>query len=335
MDAAEATKNALKCVYEAKEHEKLLIFCDDTKIDVGESFAQGALKLSLRARLVPLKTDSSMRKEVRPDLNEILSKYNPDICINVFRGDREETPFRLKFVHIEMTNRRIRLGHCPGLSLDMLTEGALAMTTREHRRMQAFAFKLIQKLQNSVTIEITNPAGTETSMSFSGRRFITDTRIDWENMLWMNLPTGEVYAGPIENSLTGRFVCDMAIGGIGPIKNPITLDVKDGKVQNIESEDKHVLKEVKDSLCTDKWSDVIGEFAFGINSKARLVQEFLESEKMMGTIHIAFGNNQDMPGGKNASQNHLDLMISKPSANVFYEDGSNFEVLSKGKFASF
>jgi aminopeptidase len=334
MEASEAAKNALTCVYEAKEREKILIFCDDTKMNLGEAFAQGALKLRLQTRLVQLKTDSDMRKEVKQDINETISKYNPDICINIFRGDREETPFRLKFVQIEKNNRKIRLGHCPGLTLDMLTEGALAMTTQEHRGMQTFAFKLMQKLQKTATIKITNPAGTRISLNFGGRRFITDTIIDWENMLWMNLPTGEVYAGPIENSLTGKFVCDMAIGGIGPIKTPVTLDIKDGKVQNIESEDKQVLKEVKDSLGTDKWSDVIGEFAFGINSKARLVEEFLESEKMMGTIHIAFGNNKDMPGGRNESQNHLDLMISKPSAEVFYEDKSNFEVLTNGKFAS-
>jgi leucyl aminopeptidase (aminopeptidase T) len=217
----------------------------------------------------------------------------------------------------------------------MLTEGALAMTAREHKRMQAFAYKLIEKLRKSKTIEVTSPSGTKTSMSFVGRRFITDTIIDWENMLWMNLPTGEVYAGPNEDSLKGKFICDMAIGGIGPVKHPVELELRDGKVQSLRCEDKNILKDVRDSLCTDNWSDVIGEFAFGINSKARLVEEFLESEKMMGTIHIAFGNNQDMPGGKNPSLNHLDLMISKPSATVFYEDGTSFELMSKGRFTAF
>ncbi|MDI6691121.1 MAG: hypothetical protein QME50_04525 [Candidatus Bathyarchaeota archaeon] len=42
----------------------------------------------------------------------------------------------------------------------------------------------------------------------------------------------------------------------------------------------------------------MGEFAFGINKKARFVEEFLEAEKMFSTIHIAFGNNSDMPGEK-------------------------------------
>ncbi len=335
MEASESAKNALACVYEAKEREKILIFCDDTKMDVGEAFAEGALKLSLQTRLVQLKSGRSMRKEVEPSIGEIVLKYNPDICINIFRGDREETPFRIEFVRAETLNRKIRVGHCPGITLDMLTDGALAMNTQEHRRMQTFAFRLIQKLARVKTIEITNPSGTNIVLSFAGRQFITDTVINWENLLWMNLPTGEVYAGPVENSLDGTFVCDTAIGGTGIIKTPVTIEVKDGKVQDIESEDKRVLREVKDSLGTDEWSDIIGEFAFGINSKARLVDEFLESEKMMGTIHIAFGNNQDMPGGKNASKNHLDLMISKPSARVVYQDGTTTEILLKGKFGSF
>jgi leucyl aminopeptidase (aminopeptidase T) len=124
----------------------------------------------------------------------------------------------------------------------------------------------------------------------------------------------------------------MAIGGIDPLKTPVTLTVSKGKAQDSKCEDKQVLKRVRDSLNTDETSSIVGEFAFGINSKARFVEEFLEAEKLLGTIHIAFGHNSDMPGGKNPSKNHMDLLMSKPTVKVTNKNGSTFKVLVDGVF---
>jgi len=187
-------------------------------------------------------------------------------------------------------------------------------------------------LGNTVKVEIKNSAGTNLSLNVEGRPFFTDTILDWETMKWMNLPTGEVIVAPIENSLNGKLVCDMAVGGIGPLKTPVKLTVQNGKVKEVVSEDLQVLRRVQDSLNTDDWAKIVGEFAFGINPKARFVEEFLEAEKMLGTIHIAFGNNSDMPGGKNMSKNHMDFLISKPNVKVFSKDGSSFDVLVEGVF---
>ncbi|MEM3696313.1 MAG: aminopeptidase [Candidatus Bathyarchaeia archaeon] len=333
MKAWEAARNALECVLESKKGESIIVFCDYEKLDVGEAFTNGALNLGLQTRLIPLKTSANVfRKEIPPQIMEILTKYTPDIYINLLRGSREETPFRITLIKMETAERKARLGHCPGVTLDMLTQGALALTVKEHREMQSFAKNLIQKLGDAAHIEITNPAGTKVSLNVEGRPFYTDTIIDWETMKWMNLPTGEVIVAPVEDSLEGTFVCDMAVGGIGPLKNPVKLTIHKGKVENIFSEDLLTLEKIRDSFKTDEWSDVVGEFAFGINKKARFVEEFLEAEKMFGTIHIAFGNNSDMPGGKNKSKNHMDFLISKPTVKVFDKKGSCMNVLVDGVF---
>ncbi|MCW3993365.1 MAG: aminopeptidase [Candidatus Bathyarchaeota archaeon] len=333
MNAWEAAKNALECVLEAKRDESIVIFCDYEKMSIGKAFANGALKLGLQTRLVQLKTDENvLRKEVPPQIMKILTKQTPDIYINLLRGTREETQFRIKLIKMETKDLKARLGHCPGVTLDMLTEGALALTTEEHKQMQAFADKLIEKLSKAVRVEVMNSAGTNVSLSVEGRSFFTDTKIDWKTMKWMNLPTGEVIVAPVESSLEGRLVCDMAIGGIGPIKTPVEIAVKNGKVQDVSSADTEVLRRAKGSLNTDEWSNVVGEFAFGINSKARFVEGFIEAEKMLNTIHIAFGNNSDMPGGKNPSKNHMDFLVSKPTVKVFNKDGSSINVITKGVF---
>jgi len=332
MEAWEAAKNALKCVLEAEKGESLVIFCDEEKKSIGEAFMNGALKLGLQTRLTRLKTDAdTIRKEISQKILEVL-KEKPAIYINILRGIREEAPFRIELIKLETEGHKTRLGHCPGVTLDMLTEGALALRTEEHKKMQSFAKNLIRKLSQTVRVTITNPAGTNLSLSVKQRPFFTDTIVNREAMKWMNLPTGEVIVAPVEDSLEGKLICDMAIGGIGPIEKPVRLSVKHGEVQDSSSEDLGVLRRVKDSLNTDENSSTVGEFAFGVNPKARFTREFLEAEKMLGTIHIAFGNNSDFPGGKNPSKNHLDLLVSKPSVRILDAGDSSTDVLVNGVF---
>lgn len=332
MEAWEAAKNALQCVLEAVSGESIIIVCDDERQEIGKVFAEGALALGLWTRLITLQTKGPNRTEIPPQLQEVLTQQKPDIYVNLLRGTREETPFRIKIIKMGTRDRRSRLGHCPGVTLDMLTEGALALTVEEHKKMQSFAQKLMQKLDGTVQVEISNPAGTGLSLSVKGRDFFTDTLFDWKTRMWMNLPTGEVLIAPVENSLEGRLICDMAIGGIGPIKTPVEITAKKGKVEEVKSADKDALKKVKDTLATDEWSNIVGEFAFGINPKARFTEEFLEAEKLLGTIHIAFGENTDMPGGKNLSKNHMDLLISKPTVKITKNDGTTVVVLENGRF---
>lgn len=334
MNANEAARNALKCVLEAKKGESITIFCDDTKSTIGEAFKQGALALDLNTNLVVLETGKGFRKEIPQAAAKFVVDQRSQIYVNLLSGIREETPFRIKLIHRETSDHKTRLGHCPGVTLDMLTQGALALTVSEHRQMQNFAGSLMKKLEGATKIEITNPSGTRLSLSVGNRSFFTDTLLDWVLMQWMNLPTGEVIVAPVENSLDGALVCDLAIGGIGPIKNPVTVTVKGGVVQDVKGEDAKVLTRVLDSLNTDAMAKVVGEFAFGINPKARFVQEFLETEKVFGTVHLAFGDNTDMPGGMNNSANHMDLMLSKPSVKMATSEGKVISVMVDGVFNS-
>lgn len=333
MDATQATQNALECVLEAKKGESITIFCDDTLAQIGEAFEAGARNLQLNAKLLILETSTNVfRTEIPIKLTKYLSTQRPDIYINLLRGVREETTFRIKLIHEETSDHKTRLGHCPGVTIDMLTKGALALTIKEHRQMQNFAEILIKKLEKVVKLEIKTAAGTKLSLSVEERPFFTDTVIDWELMKWMNLPTGEVIVAPVEDSLEGYLVCDLAIGGIGLLRKPLTIRVKEGKVDSVTSEETEVLKRVQKSLHTDSMAKIVGEFAFGINPKARLVKEFLETEKTYGTAHIAFGDNTDMPGGKNNSANHMDFMIDKPTVNAITQDGVVTQILADGKF---
>jgi leucyl aminopeptidase (aminopeptidase T) len=331
LEATRAAQNALENVLEASIDEKIMIICDDTKSEVGEAFASGALAVGLWTRLVVLQRPKQVRTEIPQRLQGALGQ-KADVYINLLEGNREETPFRIKLIKTETADHKSRLGHCPGVTLNMLTEGALALTPEEHTSMQGHAEKLINVLKDTVKVEISNGQGTSLALSTMNRTFFTDTKLNWESMKWMNLPTGEVIVAPVEDSLNGKLVCDMAVGGIGKLRKPVEVDVKNGRVVNVFSQDKEHLRRVKETFATDEWADVVGEFAFGINSRARFVDEFLEAEKMLGTIHVAFGANTDMPGGKNRSRNHMDLMVSKPTVKATNRDGKTVTVLDNGQF---
>lgn len=312
--------------------ERVLIICDNEKIKVGEAFTNGALALGLWTRIITLRATKKPRTDIPKSLIGVFTRQRSDVYINLLRDLREETPFRIRIIREETRRSTSRLGHCPGVTIDMLTHGALALTPQQHEQMQNHAEKLIHALDGTIEVKISNPSGTNLTLNTENRKFFTDTKLDSTFMNWVNLPTGEVIVAPKEDSLNGRLVCDMAIGGIGQLETPLEVSAKNGRAEKLFSSDKNVSRKLRDTLETDDWSPIVGEFAFGINPRARFTNEFLEAEKILGTIHIAFGRNTDMPGGKNPSKNHVDLLVSKPTVEITKKGGAATAILEDGRF---
>jgi len=323
-----AAKNALTFVMEAKPKDSLLVICDASLRDVAEAFGGGAEKLGMKWNILSL-DDSGIRKELPELVRETISKEQPDIFINIMRGMAEETPFRIQLINLEKAGKK-RLGHCPGLKLDMFVEGALALSEKDYQEMYYLSQKIMELAEGTERVELKNPSGTNVTFSVEGRDFFTDVKIDWKTMKWMNLPVGEVMVGPVEDSMNGEIVCTKAVGGIGLLPEPVRLHVKDGKVVDIKGR-RDVTERIMAMLTIDEMASHIGEFAFGINPKARVVSEFLETEKVFGTVHVAFGNNEDYPGGRNTSKNHMDFLIEEPTVTLF-KGGQSRVVLRKGTF---
>lgn len=70
----------------------------------------------------------------------------------------------------------------------------------------------------------------------------------------------------------------------------------------------------------------VAELGIGLNPKAKIIGLVLEDEKVLGTVHIALGNNLSF-GGDNDVPLHLDGVILKPD---IYVDGK--KIMSRGKF---
>lgn len=325
--------NALIEVMGVNQGEKMIILCDDSKEQIGEIFTKASLKASLYTRMKLLETETNgYREEPSQDIKEVFNLKRPNLAINLLRGIAEETPFRIQLIHLETRNKNIRLGHGPGITLDMLTEGALALNIAAYKKMNAQADRVIAAMLGAQRIEVTTPNGTNVELSINNRGFFKDTTITEEK--WGNLPTGEVTVGPIENSLKGIIVCDLAIGGVGLIEKNLKIISEEGKVKRLIGEGlpQAVLGKVKRALSTDKMASIIGELGIGLNPKARIMTEFLESEKVYGTVHFAFGRNIDYPtGGENNSANHMDFLLSQPSVVAYFSDVGEVEIIRDGQ----
>jgi leucyl aminopeptidase (aminopeptidase T) len=114
------------------------------------------------------------------------------------------------------------------------------------------------------------------------------------------------------------------MASVGMIREPIRITVKDGYATEITGgeEAKRLIGLLEPH---GKDGRNVAEFGIGTNDKAILTGLILEDEKVMGTIHIAFGDNKSM-GGTIRVASHLDGLIKHPT--VWFDER---KVMESGK----
>lgn len=189
----------------------------------------------------------------------------------------------------------------------------------DYKALAQRAETVAQFLDNSSVLRITNKKGTDITLNIEGRPILKDDGIiDDEDLKRgdkiINLPAGEVYTTPHEEESEGKVVFDFVFKG-GKSCGTLQVDVSQGKVTPVDdSQERVVFTEILSHSTGDK--DIIGEVGFGLNPVIKKpVGHQLLDEKIIGTIHLALGENRSY-GGKNQSNLHWDLIISDPSVWV-------------------
>ena len=142
------------------------------------------------------------------------------------------------------------------------------------------------------------------------------------------MPGGEVYTGPVEDSVNGtvRF----SYPGIysGKEVEDITLTFKDGKVTKAKAAKGNDLLQ---EILKIEGASRLGEAAVGTNyGITRFTKNMLFDEKMGGTIHVALGASYPWTGGLNKSAVHWDLLKDMRKDGEIRADGKL--IYKKGKF---
>ncbi len=319
--------DVLRWVLKAEPGARILIVANESRANIGRKFFIAAEEISCKPSIYTLPEKERPLKSIPEGLDKILDgEWN--VIINLMESEALETPFRIGLLKKEKATGA-RIGHGPGITEEMVgLDGALSIDYPEIVRS---AKNLIKLFDNASSARITTKIGTCMELNIEGRAFNTDVEVEGGH--FGNLPVGEIWCAPVEDGANGIWICDASIGDIGAVEE-LRMEIKDGKLVDLKSHDKGLIEDVK-RLLVDEQAEVIGEFGIGMNPKARVTGNLLEDEKALHTVHIALGNNEDMPGGKNTSKTHRDFLIRDPTVLITYKDGRELKLMEDGEFLQF
>lgn len=134
-----------------------------------------------------------------------------------------------------------------------------------------------------------------------------------------NLPDGEVFIAPVENTTQGTIYYDIPTRFMGQEVSGISLVFEKGQV--IEAKANINQKILHAALSMDEGARRLGEFGIGTNTALKTpTSQILLDEKMQGTIHLALGMAYKEGGGKNKSNLHWDMIKNVKNAQIFVDD---------------
>lgn len=319
----EAAGRALRAVFGVQPGERLLVITDQGKRPIGEAFLAAGTDLGLTGESFVLPEADRPLREIPDSLRAALA--DRDLVVNAFQGIAAETPFRIQLINLIMTIAS-RLAHCPGIDEAMMTTGPMNV---DYHRMQRQAEELMAALAGARSVRLRAPGGTDLELFIEERGFKTDVVVP--PGAWGNLPAGEIWCGPEETRGSGILVCDGSVGDLGPVPAPLTLEIEAGRITRIACPDTGFAARVKELTDIDPEACVVGELGIGLNPGARVTGNMLEDEKAFETIHVAFGHNEDMPGGRNRSRTHRDFLVRRPTLVVTYAAGRTRGLIEEGK----
>jgi aminopeptidase len=159
--------------------------------------------------------------------------------------------------------------------------------------------RLVEFFQGKERVHITGP-GTDLTLSIKDRSFVNS---DGKR----NFPSGEVYTGPIENSVNGEILFELPTVYQGRSVEGVRLVLREGKV--IEATARRGEQFLLEMLNMDEGARTFGEMGIGTNPNInRTISEILFDEKINGTVHFALGFSLPNTGGLNRSALHWDLI---------------------------
>jgi leucyl aminopeptidase (aminopeptidase T) len=216
-------------------------------------------------------------------------------------------PTAFSLTHTQARKRANRAGAriatMPGIIQKMMSSGGM---TADFKEVEKSVKRLAKILEKTKTLRIITELGTDLEVSVEGRKWYKDTGICHKKGDFMNLPAGEVFIAPKEGTANGKLIIDGAFWEI--LEEPVSIDVKDGYAKRITGT-KDIAKQVSKR---GKEGRNIGEVGIGMNPKAKIIGNVLEDEKVMGTVHVALGDNSTF-GGKCKAGIHVDGIIKNPT----------------------
>ena len=242
-----------------------------------------------------------------------------DVSFFAATGKKGEVgSLRLPLIDVVYDTPKLRHGHMPGISEELMRMGMCA----DYDEVQRISSSIAAIVREAKEITVTAPTGTEFTAEFS-------PSLNWvvcDGVLRAgqpaNLPEGEVFTCPYDVK-EGVIVIDGILGDYlsekyGLLEDyPVTWEVRDGRVRKVSCAHGGLKTELEEYMAKDEYANRIGEFAIGTNTGVdRLVGNMLQDEKFPG-VHVAVGEPiPNQTGADWTSVVHLDGVLRNVTIDV-------------------
>lgn len=218
------------------------------------------------------------------------------------------------------SSRGARIASLPTISKDM----AVRCLTADYGTIAALTKRVAERLSRGSKFKVESALGASIELERQGRTVGADTGLLTQPGEFGNLPAGEAFFAPMEGTANGKIIFDGSVADLGKLTEPIELLVEHGIARIVSTSE--AAKQL-DRILSERGPNAynIAELGVGTNDRAIVSGDILEDEKVLGTVHIALGNNAGMGGTVNVPI-HLDGLIQDAT---LYVDGEL--VLDKGR----
>jgi leucyl aminopeptidase (aminopeptidase T) len=288
------------------------------------AFGEKAVDALKDAKLLRPIISKKASQEKLEAAEKIINKYKKsavDAVIALSNYSTSHTRFR------DLLNRicGTRYASMPLCDIGMF-EGAMNVDWKALARRTK---KLAGIVSKADAVEIHSENGSNIKLSKKGRKTLSDTGILTRPGSFGNLPAGEVFFAPLEGTAHGKMVLDWA--PTHKLDSPVTVLVQDGMVVDVIGDDPFT-EILYAKIDERKENRNIAELGIGTNDRATRPDNILESEKILGTIHIAFGDNSSF-GGNVKTPFHQDFVFFRPTVVLINKDGAKTVLMKEGQLA--
>ena len=189
------------------------------------------------------------------------------------------------------------------------------------KKVETKQSKIIDRLQGHNQIILRGP-NVDLTLSIKGRKFLNGAGLN-------NMPDGEIYTGPVEDSANGwvRFSYPAIYNGV--MVEGVELTFANGRVAKAKADKNQPF--LLEMCASDPGARYLGEFAIGTNYEIdHFSRNILFDEKLGGTFHMALGAGYPETGSKNKSMIHWDMICGMQDDSEIVVDGE--AIYKNGKF---
>jgi leucyl aminopeptidase (aminopeptidase T) len=299
-DLDRAVRAVIRDCLAVKEGEEVLVICNPATRGIGEPLRDEAAKAGADAVLAVMSERASHAAEPPKTMADAMA--GADVILAPTVQSLSHTAARKR-----ATENGARAATLPGVTEAMLARVMSADMEGLRRKGHAVA----EALDGAAEAHITDANGTDLRLDLSGREAIPDAGELTEPGAFGNLPCGEGFISPVGGN--GILMIDGSMAGIGLVDEPVELVIEGGHLTSARGGQGMAFME----LLTEHGDDAttIAELGVGTNEKAKVTGEILEDEKILGTVHIAFGASAGI-GGSVQVPVHLDCVVMKPTLEL-------------------